>query len=281
MSVISATICFAHSLAGFDHQFGEKGGIFFALHERAGSGLHVEHERVDAFRQFLAHDGRANQIRTLHRAGHIAQRVKLAIGGSDLCGLPNHGAAADFEHAAKFCHGKIHVEAGDGFQLVERAAGVSQTAPADHRNSDASRGGQRSQHQRSFVADAAGGMLVDFLGRQRGKIEHVARMQHRIRQRRGLWPRHAVQHHRHQPRRHLIVGNIAVRVGVHQAFDLGPRQLDAIPLFADHIDGAERLRHGGRSAHWRRNPSGRSSVMCACFGPVAPWKKMVASGPNS
>ena len=82
----------AHSLTGFNHEFGEKGGIFFTFHERAGAGLYVEDERVNALRKFLAHDGRADQIRTFHGSGHIAQCVKLAIGGSDFGSLTNHGA---------------------------------------------------------------------------------------------------------------------------------------------------------------------------------------------
>ena len=66
----------AHPLPGFDHQFGEEGRVFLALHERARSGLHVEHQSINAFRQFLAHDRRANQVWALDRAGHIAQRVQ-------------------------------------------------------------------------------------------------------------------------------------------------------------------------------------------------------------
>ena len=174
-----------------------------------------------------------------------------------------------FEQATKFSDRKIYVEAGDGFQLVECAAGVAEAAAADHGDRHARRGGQRSQHQRSFVADAAGGMLVDFARRQGRKIEHVAGMQHRVGQGCGFSARHALQNDRHQPGRHLIVGNFAVGVGADQAFDLGAGQLDAVALFADHIDGAESL-CDRRLAHWRRNPSGSSSVMCACLGPDAP-----------
>ena len=91
----------AHALAGFHHQFGEEDRVFFFLHERAGAGLDVEHQRVDAFRQLLAHDGGADQVRALDRAGDVAQGVELAVGGRDLCGLADHGAAAGFEHAAE------------------------------------------------------------------------------------------------------------------------------------------------------------------------------------
>ena len=64
---------------------------------------------------------------------------------------------------AKFFEREIDVEAGDGFELVERAAGVSEAAAADHGNGQAARSDDRSEDERSFVADAAGGVLVDFL----------------------------------------------------------------------------------------------------------------------
>ena len=91
----------AHTLAGFDHQFGEKDGVLFVLHEGARAGLDIEHQRVDSFRQLLAHDRGADQVRTLHRAGDVAQRVEFAIGGRDFGSLADHGAAAGFEHAAE------------------------------------------------------------------------------------------------------------------------------------------------------------------------------------
>src|ERR1700722_202111 len=47
---------FSHPLAGLDHKFGKADGIFFALHERAGTSLDVEDERIDAFGQLFAHD---------------------------------------------------------------------------------------------------------------------------------------------------------------------------------------------------------------------------------
>src|SRR5208282_3073440 len=51
---------FAHTLACFDHEFGEAYGIFFALHEGARPGFDVENQSIDAFRQLFAHDGGAD-----------------------------------------------------------------------------------------------------------------------------------------------------------------------------------------------------------------------------
>jgi len=271
----------AHALAGFDHEFGEEGRVLFALHESAGAGFHVEHERVDAFGELLAHDGGADQIRAFDRAGDVAQRIELAVSGRDFGGLSDHGAAASGEHTAEIGDGKIHIEAGNCFELVERAAGVTESAAADHGNGYTGSGSERSEHERSLVANAAGGVLVDFARGQRREIEHFARMQHGVGERRGFGAGHAAQHNRHEPRGDLVVGDIAARVGVDQAFDFGRRQLDPIALLADDINRTEVAGCDGCGTHLRRNPSGRSSVMWACLGPFLPWKKTVASGPNS
>ena len=50
-----------------------------------------------------------------------------------------------------------------------------------------------------------------------------------------------------------------------------------------HIDGTNGACCGASLglAHWRRNPSGKSSVMWDLFQAFFPWNTTVASGPNS
>ena len=115
----------AHALAGFHHQLGQVRGILLVLHEGAGTGFYVENQSVDALGELLAHDGRANQEWALDGAGDVAQRVELSIGRSNLGGLADHGAAAGFQNSTELRDRQIHVEAGDCFKLVERAAGVT------------------------------------------------------------------------------------------------------------------------------------------------------------
>src|ERR1700752_317583 len=124
-----------HALARLHHEFSEESRILFALHEGAGACLHIEHEGIDALGKFLAHDRRANKIRTLDGSGYIAQRVKFSIGRGDFCRLPDHRAPTDFKHAPALSHRQIHIEPWNGFELVESTAGVAETSPADHRHS--------------------------------------------------------------------------------------------------------------------------------------------------
>ncbi len=157
---------FAHAHAGFDHQLGEIFGVFLLFHERAVAGFYVEHQRVNSLRHFFAHDGGGDQVGAFDCGGDVAQGVELFIGGRDFGGLADQGAMSQRERAAEFCELQIYVEAGDGFQFVERAAGVAEAAAADHGHVEAGRGNDGSDDERSFVADAAGGVLVHFRARE-------------------------------------------------------------------------------------------------------------------
>ncbi len=211
------------------------------------------------------------KIRALDGSSDIAQSVEFAVGGSDLGSLANHGAAAGSENAAKLGKRKVHVESGNGFQFVERAAGMSEAAAADHGNDQAAGRDQRRQDQRSFVADSAGRMLVYFLRGELGEIQHVARVQHGVGQHGGFGSRQSTQDHGHKPGGNLIVGNLAAGVSADQIFDLRWRKLLPVALLANDVDGTNGL-PCLRPGHLRRNPSGRSSVMWLSFQPFAAWK---------
>ena len=122
--------------------------IGFFLHERAGAGLHIEHQRIDALSDLLAHNRRADQRRTLHRSRHIAQRIHLLVSRDNLFRLPNQHHSASGEHLAHSVRREIYVEAGNRLELVERAASVPEAASAGC--------SQRRNQQRRFVADATG-----------------------------------------------------------------------------------------------------------------------------
>ena len=80
------------------------------LHKRARTGFHVQHQRVDALGQLLAHDGSADQCGAFHRAGHVAQRIDFLVGRSNFGRLPDQGAPARLQHAAELGKGQIDVE---------------------------------------------------------------------------------------------------------------------------------------------------------------------------
>src|SRR5207244_2140471 len=144
---------------------------------------------VDSFRQLLAHNGSANQIRTFNGAGDVAQRVEFSVGWSDLSRLPNHGAAAGVQHATELRNREIYIEPWDRFELVECATGVAEAASAYHRDDQSCRRNKRREHERGLVADAARGMFVDLLCGEFREVQHLAGAKHGIGESRGLRPR--------------------------------------------------------------------------------------------
>ena len=228
----------AHALAGLDHDFGEADGIFFALHERAGTGFDVEDQRVNAFGKLLAHDRGADETDIFDGGGDIAQGVDFLVGRSDFRGLADQAHAAFAENVAEFLEREIDVEAGDGFELIERAAGVAEAAAADHRNGEAARGDDGREDERSLVADAAGGMLVHFFAGKIGEIEDFAGMEHGFGERGDLGAVQAADPRGHEPGGHLVVGNFAAGVAGDEEVDLLAGVFTGIAFFADQVDGA-------------------------------------------
>src|ERR1700690_983185 len=113
-------------------------------------------------------------------------------------------------------------------------------------------------------------MLVYFFRWKKAEVEHFARMQHRMRERRQFLARHSPQHDGHKPGGNLVIGNAARRVAVDDVGDFGGRQRAPIPLFADKVNDAERLLDNSWLAHLRRKPSGKSSVMWLSLSPCWP-----------
>ncbi len=107
-------------------------------HEGAGADFDVEDEGVEAFGELLAHDAGGDEEGGLDGAGVVAQGVEEAVGGDEGGGLADEGRRrSGGEPGSKRGEGELRVEAGDGFELVERAAGVAERAAGDHGDADA------------------------------------------------------------------------------------------------------------------------------------------------
>ena len=61
----------AHALPGLNHDLRQPGRILFLFHERPGPRLYVQHQRIDSFGKFLAHDGCRDEPDVLDRRGDI------------------------------------------------------------------------------------------------------------------------------------------------------------------------------------------------------------------
>src|SRR3989449_2402531 len=84
-------------------------------------------------------------------------------------------------------------------------------------------------------------MLVDDASEAR-EVEALARADHRRRQRRRLLRVHAAPDHGHTERRHLVIGDVALRVALHERVDLLGGQFAAVALSFDELDDAHQMR---------------------------------------
>ncbi len=119
----------------------------------------------------------------------------------------------------KLRHRQSDAKSGNGFEFVERASGVAQSAAADHGDVEAVGSDQRSKNQRGLVAYAAGGVLVDLLRGEKTEIEDFAGMQHSVGQGGRFLACHPAQHDCHEPCSHLVIGNAAVGAALDQVSD--------------------------------------------------------------
>ena len=89
-----------------------------------------------------------------------------------------------------------------------------------------------------FVADAAGGVLVDFFAGEIGEIQHFAGIQHDLGERGEFGTGHAANPDGHEPSGHLVVGNVAASVAGDQEVDLFAGVFAGVAFFPNEIDGA-------------------------------------------
>ena len=78
---------------------------------------------------------------------------------SDVCPISAQPIVAD--RMPQLVERERGPEPGNGFELVECAAGMAEAAAGHHRHGRAARGDERRQDERRLVADAAGAVFVD------------------------------------------------------------------------------------------------------------------------
>lgn len=224
--------------ADADEGLGELAGAVGVLHEGAAPDLDVEDEGVDALGQLLGQDAGDDEGDALDGGGDVAQGVDLLVSGGDLGRLTDHRDADIADGGDEGVGGEIDAEARDGLELVEGAAGVAEPATGHHGDRDPAGRHHGGQAEGDLVADPSGRVLVDLDPRDRGEVEHVAAPEHRVRELVGLGVAEPPQEGGHQPRRHLVVRQVAGDQGADQAANFAFLVLVTISLLGDQLDEA-------------------------------------------
>ena len=135
--------------------------------------------------------------------------------------------------ASRFGERQVGAKAGDGLELVERAAGVAEAAARHHRHGDAAARDQRREHERHLVAHAARRVLVDHGSAEALEVEAVAGGDHRVGERSELVGRESAPNDRHQQGGELVVRDPASDVAVDDGPPLGGLERSAVALALD------------------------------------------------
>ena len=230
----------ARALAELAHRLRERPGLLDRLHERAVADLDVEDDRVGARGDLLRHDARRDQLDVVDGRGDVAQRVQPLVGRNEIAGLADDREPDVLDLRDELVFGELDAEARDRLELVERAAGVAEPAPAHLPERDAARGDDRPDRDRRLVPHAAGRVLVDDRSPERGvQVERVAAPHHRVGERERLRRREPAEEHRHAEGGHLVVGHLVARVAEHELRDLVGVELAAVALALDQLGGTD------------------------------------------
>jgi hypothetical protein len=229
--------------AEIQHRLRQSPRALDRLHECAVADLDVEHDRVGAGGDLLRHDARRDQLDAVDRRSDVAQRVQLLVGRDEI-GRRADDRQSDVAHLSdEFAEAELDAEAGNRFQLVERATGVTEPAAAHLAEGNAARRDDGTDGDRRLVADAAGRVLVDDAAAE--LLRHVDRLaapDERVGHRERLGAGQAAEHDGHAERRHLVVRHIAARIAEDELAQLVVREFAAVSLALDELRRVDR--HG-------------------------------------
>jgi hypothetical protein len=250
----------ARGFAGLDHKLCEEFGLFIGGHEGARADFDVEDQGVEALGEFLAHDAGGDEEWRFDGARVVSECIQDAVSGDDRRGLADEGRATSFENVAHLGKRELGIEAGDGFEFVQRAAGVAEAPPADHGDDDSwncFRGGMsepggredRGDEQGCFVADSAGGVLVDGESVERFGVGDLSGEAHGFGERGQLSRIEAAEKDGHQKGADLGVSDElsfggAVDDGMNEGADLCVGEGEAVAFVEDDVDGMDSKSHG-------------------------------------
>ncbi len=233
----------ARMLPKLEHHLRELARVVDGLHERPVADLDVEHDRIGTGCDLLRHDARGDQRHVVDGRRHVAQPVEELVGRNEVRGLPDD-RKPDLPHLLEelFLR-ELDPETGDRLELVERAAGVAETAAAHLPEGNAARCDDRADGERRLVPHATGRVLVDNLASERrAEIDRLAAADHRVGQRERLFAVQALEEDRHAEGSHLVIGHVAPGIREHELGQLVPAELLAVALSPDQL-----RRHGPRA----------------------------------
>ena len=163
-----------------NHLLRQLNGLIHGFHKCTVAAGDIQQNGIAARCQLFAHNAAGDQRNAVHGGRYIPQRIHFFICHSQVAALADH-RNADFIHLGKkFFLIQCSAGAGHAFHLIHRAARVAQAAAAHFGDFHAAGRHNGGDHQRGFIAHAAGGVLIHLDALNGRKIHHVTGMCHDI-----------------------------------------------------------------------------------------------------
>ena len=130
MSVIRAEALMPRSSLRRTRSSAKLAGFLGGLHEGPRAALDVVEQVPRSGRGLFGDDGGADEGQRVDRARRVAEGVDLLVRGREIPGL-DYGEPDLLDLARETVLGEVAREAGDGLQLVYRAAGRAEAPPRE------------------------------------------------------------------------------------------------------------------------------------------------------
>ena len=127
------------------------------------------------------------------------------------------------------------VEAGEALKLVQRTAGVAETAAGHLCYLHAAGRDHRAEDKARLIADAAGGVLIGLDAVYGAEVESLARVHHGHGEVESFFIAHAAENNGHAHRGHLIIGDLSAGIALYHEIYFFGAQFAAVAFLYDEI----------------------------------------------
>ena len=217
------------------NRFGQRHRQFRRWHKSAGTDLDVHHQRIKPARQLLRQNRRGDQRDRFNGSGHITCCVDALVGRRQIVGLANNGCPRLAHRCTEQLQAGERVITGNRTQFVQRTAGMTKSAPGNHRVEPPAGGEHRAKHQGNHIANTTRGMFIDDRTAQikRLPLHDPPRIAHGQGQIDTFITAHAIQKDGHGEGGDLRLAHAVISNAANEGLYFFSRQYLFIPLVAD------------------------------------------------
>ena len=263
------------------HQLCKRAAVLKFFHKGSATRLYVKHDAIIVGGKLFAHNAGSNEGHTVNRCGNVAQSVKHFVGRGERCALSYNGNARLVDDSFKLVYRQAGAKTGNGFELIDGSARVTESATAHFGNGETERCHDRGNDQAGLVANATRGVLIYAQTLDARGIEAFARIAHRQGKFGSLLVAHAAEIDCHAKCGGLIIGDFALAIAFYKSADLLGRQSVTVALLFNYVIHSHRFHSPFRSEEPKDVGSSSCKVYAVVFSVLPKITRKVSGSQNS